>query len=110
MHCTVGLSNSTALMKSWSNRPSTTEGRKATIRLSANRRDAGSPGRVTTARHSLVKYSTTTARMAPNWIITAKVSQKPSGRPIAVLASSIMPVDETGMNSVNPSMTPRMTA
>ena len=48
--------------------------------------------------------------MAPSWIITAKVSQNPSGNPIAFLASSIIPVDETGMNSVSPSMIARMTA
>ena len=39
-----------------------------------------------------------------------KVSQKPGGRPRAAFASSRCPVEETGMNSVSPSTTPRMMA
>jgi len=54
-HCTAGVSNSTFLMKSCSRTPSTAEGRKATITLSAKRRACGSLGSRTTAPHSLEK-------------------------------------------------------
>jgi hypothetical protein len=75
MQITCGLSNSTRLMKSCSSTPSTMAGRKATRIESAKRRDSGLDGRVTRTFHSRLKYSATTARMAPSWIRTMKVSQ-----------------------------------
>ena len=51
------------------------------------------------------------ARIAPNWIRTAKLLPKSSSlKPKNRCISKRCPVDETGMNSVNPSTTPRMIA
>src|SRR3569623_3489787 len=51
------------------------------------------------------------ARIAPSWIRTVNESQKaPSPRPKKRSASRRWPVEDTGRNSVTPSMIPRITA
>ncbi len=53
---------------------------------------------------------TTTARMAPSWMITSKLSAFGPVNPRRWPARIRWPVEETGRNSVSPSTMPRMAA
>ena len=105
----TGVSNSTVLMKSCSSTPATTAGRNASRTPATKRRAPGSTGSARAIASSRPKYTVRIARIAPSWISTSNalpVDSKPRKWP----ASRMWPVDETGMNSVSPSMTPRTAA
>ena len=58
--------------------------------------------------HSFLKYSTTTAMMAPSWMTTRNISMNSSDRlNFSTCSARIMcPVLDTGSHSVMPSMMP----
>ena len=92
-------------------RPMITAGRKAISTPMMKRRSSAFDSAPMATRDSLKKYSATIARMAPSWIRIAKLFQKPSSpRPKKRSANNRWPVDDTGRNSVTPSIIPRSTA
>ncbi len=90
--------------------PTTAAGRKAISTDRAKRLDCLLEFSVRATFSSRSKYSSTTAKMAPNWIRTVKVSHTGPLTPRSFSARSRCAVEETGRNSVRPSTTPRMIA
>ena len=56
------------------------------------------------------QYTNSTAKIAPSWIAILKATELLSVKPMTSLAKIKWPVDETGKNSVSPSIKPRSKA
>src|SRR5215216_2991840 len=66
---------------------------------------------MTSKLRNFLQYSATTERIAPSWMMISKLfTNSLPGSPSAWLARIRWAVDETGRNSVIPSMTPRIRA
>src|SRR5512142_2838945 len=91
-------------------KPRIAAGRKATIRFTAKRREAGSVVTLVSACPSRARYSHTTARIAANWMAISNTLALSSLNPSRSPARIRCPVLDTGRNSVRPSTMPRMSA
>src|SRR5438445_4744654 len=90
--------------------PTSAAGRNATSSARTSRRDSAPARPSFTTRHNRSRYSQTTARMAPSWMMISKAAARGPTNPSAWPARIRWPVDETGRNSVAPSTSPRMIA
>src|SRR2546425_1697373 len=90
--------------------PTSAAGRNATSSARTRRRDSAAARPSFTTRHNRSRYSQTTARMAPSWMMISKAAARGPTKPSAWPARIRWPVDETGRNSVAPSTSPRMIA
>ena len=106
---TMGLSSS-ALMYLWASTPTMAAGRKATVTAAAKRIATGSRHRTPRiVAQILARYSTQTARIAPSWITISKTLPGGPWKCSNSPARMRWPVEETGRNSVMPSMRPSTT-
>ena len=71
------------------------------------RRDGPGSTASVARRVSIARYSQVSATIAPSWM---KISNVGSPKPMIRDATIRCPVDDTGMNSVRPSTTPRTVA
>ena len=102
--------NSTFSMKSLSSRPMAAAGMKAMARLSTKRLDSRSLPIWVSTWVKRVRYSYTTARMAPSWMAMLNTAWLSASKPMRLPATIRWPVLEMGRNSVRPSMMPRKRA
>src|SRR5262249_526246 len=84
----------------------TAAGRNATPRFRTVARACGERGRSAARPRRRDRYSHTTASTAPSWMKTSKTSARFPVMPNQVVARIKCPVDDTGRNSVSPSMIP----
>ena len=103
----TGDSNRIFFIKSCASAPITAAGMVAMTRPKIKRREFGFVGKVSNKLKSFAEYTEKIARIAPNWINTSKVRPVLSN-PRKCPTKSKCPVDETGMNSVSPSIIPRI--
>ena len=93
-------------MKPCNAAPIRAAGMNATTTPITKRRASGSKGRARAMAQSFPKYTERMARIAPSWISTSKVWPEDS-KPRKWATRRRCPVEETGRNSVSPSINPR---